>query len=243
MKPFLLLSVRPEPAAAKGEHLAIAKFAGVMPSQLVQHHVIDAPLGGLDLGAYSGVILGGGPFNSSDEDKSEAQVRVEADLAYVVDEVLSRGIGFLGLCYGVGVLTSSRGGIVDRSYGEPPSGVVVRLTDEGRLDPLLEGVDEEFVAFVAHKEACFQLPPGATLLAEGDGCPVQMFRIGEHAYATQFHPELDADALADRLRIYQNAGYFDPDSLSDLIQMAYSTPMTPAVHKVLSNFVARYAQG
>lgn len=242
MKPFLLLSARPEPAAARGEYLAIARFAGLTPPQLAQHHLIEAPLGGLDLGAYSGVILGGGPYNASDEDKSDTQLRVEADLAYVVDEVLSRGIGFLGLCYGVGVLTSCLGGRVDRTYGEPPSGIVVRLTEDGQLDPLLSGVSDEFVAFVAHKEACTELPPNAVLLAEGDHCPVQMFRIGEHAYATQFHPELDADALADRLHIYQNAGYFDPDSLSDLIQMAYSTPMTPAVHKVLSNFVLRYAQ-
>ncbi len=241
MKPFLLLSARPEPAAARGEYLAVAKFAGLTSRQLVQHSVIDQPLGGIDLGAYSGVILGGGPFNSSDEDKSDLQLRVEADLSYVVDEVLSRQIGFLGLCYGVGVLTSALGGVVDRTYGEPPSGIAVRLTDEGRSDPLLAGVTDEFVAFVAHKEACTELPASAVLLAEGDDCPVQMFRVGEHAYATQFHPELDADALADRLRIYQHAGYFDPDSLSDLIQMAYSTSMTSAVHKVLSNFVARYA--
>lgn len=214
MKPFLLLSARPEPAAARGEYLAVAKFAGLTSRQLVAHSVIDVALGGLDLGDYSGVILGGGPYNASDPDKSELQLRVEADLAYVVDEVLSREIGFLGLCYGVGVLATATGGVVDRTYGEPPSGIAVRLTDDGRLDPLLDGVSDHFAAFVAHKEACTTLPPGAVLLAEGDTCPVQMFRVGEHAYATQFHPELDAQALADRLRIYQHAGYFDPESLS-----------------------------
>lgn len=177
MKPFLLLSARPEPAAARGEYLAVAKFAGLTSRQLVAHSVIDVALGGLDLGDYSGVILGGGPYNASDPDKSELQLRVEADLAYVVDEVLSREIGFLGLCYGVGVLATATGGVVDRTYGEPPSGIAVRLTDDGRLDPLLDGVSDHFAAFVAHKEACTTLPPGAVLLAEGDTCPVQMFRV------------------------------------------------------------------
>ena len=40
-----------------------------------------------------------------------------------------------------------------------------------------------------HREG-FDLPPGATLLAEGDTFPVQAFRQGDNAYAIQFHPEV-----------------------------------------------------
>jgi GMP synthase (glutamine-hydrolysing) len=40
-----------------------------------------------------------------------------------------------------------------------------------------------------HREG-FELPPGATLLAEGDTFPVQAFRKGEQAYGIQFHPEV-----------------------------------------------------
>lgn len=63
---------------------------------------------------------------------------------------------------------------------------------------------------VGHKEAIEELPAGATLLATGVACPVQMFRLGPNAYATQFHPELDADTFEQRLRIYADQGYYQP---------------------------------
>lgn len=63
---------------------------------------------------------------------------------------------------------------------------------------------------VGHKEAIEELPAGATLLATGASCPVQMFRLGANAYATQFHPELDAEAFRQRLQIYAAHGYYEP---------------------------------
>lgn len=45
----------------------------------------------------------------------------------------------------------------------------------------------------------------------GGGCiPVQMFRVGEDVYATQIHPEGDAEEFALRIDIYANHGYFEP---------------------------------
>ena len=46
---------------------------------------------------------------------------------------------------------------------EPISAARIALTDDGRKDPLLDGLPDEFEAFVGHKEACRVLPPTATL--------------------------------------------------------------------------------
>ena len=75
----------------------------------------------------------------------------------------------------------------------------------------------EFDAFVGHKEACRVLPPSAVLLATSAACPVQMFRVKQNLYATQFHPELDLPGLLTRVRVYQHAGYFPPEELDELI--------------------------
>jgi len=40
-----------------------------------------------------------------------------------------------------------------------------------------------------------------------------MFRIGENVYATQFHPEDDAEEFALRVDVYANHGYFEPHEL------------------------------
>jgi GMP synthase (glutamine-hydrolysing) len=50
----------------------------------------------------------------------------------------------------------------------------------------------------------------------GRGCPVQMFRIGENVYATQFHPEADAEEFILRINTYRNHGYFEPHEADEL---------------------------
>ena len=114
-------------------------------------------------------------------------------------------------------------------------------TAAGLADPLLAGIPERFHAFVGHKEACNGVPPKVEMLATGVDCRVQMYRVGANVYVTQFHPELDADDLAARMRIYQHAGYFDPSELDDLIEMAYASKVNGSQHLVLRNFVERYA--
>ncbi|MHA6511628.1 glutamine amidotransferase [Tessaracoccus sp. Z1128] len=237
MKPFLLLSTRPEDDAAAGELEAVARLAGLAADDVVQVRVEAAPAPVVDLDSYSGVFLGGGPFNSSDTHKSALQVRVEADLDRIITEVVERDFPFFGLCYGVGALAGRMGGVVDRSVGEDVGVVTATLTDEGRADPIFDGVPDQFHAFTAHKEGCRILAPGAALLATGVTCPVQAFRLGKRVYATQFHPELDSAGLAARIRIYRDAGYFDPADTEDLVALAESSTITHAVHGMLRNFV------
>ena len=241
MKPFLLLSCRPEDEAAEGERQAVVSLSGLKEDQLHQIRVERASLPFLDLGEYSGVILGGGPYNSSDEVKSEVQIRVEADIGRVLNDVFEDDLPFLGMCYGIGTVTAHMGGVVDRTYGEPAGPVWMRRTDTGHRDPILDELPEYFQAFVGHKEAVSELPDGAVLLVEGEACPVQMFRVQKNCYVTQFHPELDADFFIERMRIYQHAGYFAPETLEDLIEQARALDMSPAVHSILRRFVEHYA--
>lgn len=241
MKPFLLLSTRDHDGAARAEHASVARHTGLPRHQLVHVRVEQAPLGDLDLAAFSGVFLGGSAFNVSDTDKSPLQQRVEADLARLLDRIVDADIPFMGMCYGIGSVTAHLGGLVDRTYGEPVGAVPITLTDAGRADPLLDGVPEVFEAFVGHKEACNGVPAGVELLATGAACPVQMYRVGQNVYVTQYHPELDAADLEERIRIYQYAGYFRPEELEELVAMARASGVDGSQHLVLANFARRYA--
>jgi len=118
--------------------------------------------------------------------------------------------------------------------------VPIRVTDAGAADPILAGMAGEFDAFVGHKEACLVLPPSAVLLATGEACPVQMFRVGQNVYGTQFHPELDPPGFCARARVYQHYGYFPPDELDALIGRL-SQGLVTEPGRLLKNFVARYA--
>lgn len=218
MKPFLLLATRAEDRAADNEYASFLDFAGLDEQDFRRLRLERQALGDIDLDDWSGILLGGSPFNSSDpeEAKSALQRRVEADLHRLLDRVVAADFPFLGTCYGVGILGQHQGAVVDHQYAEPVGPVPVTLTPAGRRDPLLSGVPPTFQAFVGHKEAISRLPPGAVLLAGAPACPVQAFRIGSRVYATQFHPEMDAAALGIRIDVYRHAGYFDPGQADEL---------------------------
>ena len=242
MKPFLLLGTRDEDTAADNEYDAFLGFTGLDESTLHRVRLERRPLGPVDLDDWSGIFLGGGPFNSSDPagTKSPVQQRVEDELAALLDTVVARDFPFLGACYGIGVVGTHQGGTVDATYSEPIGRVPVRLTAAGRSDGLLADLPDTFEAFVGHKEAIRDLPPHAVHLASSPGCPVQAFRVGRNVYATQFHPELDIHGLCTRIDVYKHAGYFEPDQAESVKAMARAGRVVEPP-KMLRTFVQRYA--
>lgn len=241
MRPFLLLSSRAEDVAAEGEYEAFLRCTGLAETELHRIRMEAAPLPELDLGAYAGIVIGGGPFNSSDppEQKSTVQHRVEREMGLLLDRIVERDFPFFGACYGVGTLGVHQGGVIDRTYAEPISAVRIRLTADGLADPVLAGMSPEFDAFVGHKEACSLLPRSAVLLASSTGCPVQMFRVKRNVYATQFHPELDLAGLVTRVHVYRDYGYFPPSDVDALIAGLQPAVVTEP-GRMLANFVARF---
>ncbi|UXA10997.1 glutamine amidotransferase [Mycobacterium sp. SMC-8] len=238
---FLLLSIRGEDEAADDEYAAMMRFSGLDEAGLRRVRLTHEELGAVDLARWSGIILGGGPYNVSDEPgaKSATQRRVEAELAALLAEVIATDFPFLGCCYGIGTVGTAVGAVIDRSYSEPVGGMTVHLTDDGHRDPLFAGLPHTFDAFGGHKEAATRLPAHVVRLARSVDCPVQAFRVGANVYATQFHPELDVDGLCTRIEVYKNHGYFAPETAQalkdDARQRSVMHPMT-----VLRRFVQRY---
>lgn len=244
VKPFLLISTRPEVDAARTEFNAMLRYCGLRPEDVVYVRLDRSPLPEVDLGALSGVIVGGSPYNTSDpdEDKSANQLRAEGELSGLLDRIVARDFPFFGACYGVGTLGVHQGGLIDHTHPEGVGAITVSLTDAGRADPLVRasGVPDSFDAFVGHKESVHRLPESAILLATGTTAPVQMFRVQTNQYATQFHPELDIDGITERIRIYRHNGYFDPSEMNSLIAQVSQAHVEES-HRLLSAFVDLYA--
>lgn len=244
MKPFLLLAIRAEDVAADDEYAAMLRFSGLDEKRLRRFRMEQAELGAIDLDRWSGIILGGGPYQASDAEdtKSVTQRRVEAELSALLDEVVERDFPFLGACYGIGTLGRHQGAVVDRTFHEPIGGIQIKLTDAGEQDPLFRHAGSQFGAYVGHKEAISKLPAHAVTLAYSESCPVQAFRVGTRVYATQFHPELDLDGLATRVEVYKYAGYFEPDE-ADAVMAAARASGVAEVPNVLEGFVELFAIG
>jgi GMP synthase (glutamine-hydrolysing) len=243
MEPILLLSIRADDPAADNEYESFMTLAGLGEDELRRVRLDQRALGEVDLRDWSGIWVGGGPFNYTDPDekKSPVQRRVEADLSRLLDGVVKADFPFLGACYGIGALGSYLGAVIGRRYGEPVGTVRVTLTEAGRNDAVLGDLPTEFDAFTGHKEAISELPGNAVVLASSAACPVQAFRVGANVYATQFHPELDAAGMCTRVDVYKHAGYFHPSEADEVKARALASAISdpPAI---LRAFVRRYGR-
>ncbi len=243
-RPFLILQLRPEPEASDSEYAAILNKGGLTSQQTrriqLDHEAVPAEL---QLDSFAGIIVGGGPGCVSDppDAKSPDEARIESTILKMMPEITGRDLPFLGCCYGIGILAHHLGGTVAKErYSEPVGVSACELTDEGRSDPLLADCPDRFDAFVGHKEAVQALPSGATHLVWSESCPYQMIRHGRNVYATQFHPEADADEFEVRIRIYRSYGYFPPEDADRLTEICHAAAVH-ATGSILRRFVERYS--
>ena len=189
-KPFLIIQLRPEDAAADDEFRAIREYGGLRDREIERARVEHSGLPQIDIDRYSAIIVGGSPFDVStaEAEKSDIQKRIEADFMSLFDRVVAADFPFLGACSGNGLLGKYCGATISTKYAEPVGGIDITLTESGKRDALLRGFPQSFRVLLGHKEACDDIPPGTELLASSSACQVQMFRLKQNIYATQFHP-------------------------------------------------------
>lgn len=244
IKPFLILQLRPEDAASDNELSAILKSGGLKPGQFRRIRLEQTGLPDVNLNDFSGVIVGGGPFNASDPEdiKSDTQKQFEKQLAGMLSQIIVEDFPYFGACYGLGMLAKQLGGTVAKGkYVESAEALTIYWTDAATDDPITQGLPPQFRAFAGHKESVLGLPPGAVLLAHSEVCPVHMIHFKQNIYASQFHPELDASGMKVRINIYRNAGYFPPGDAQKLIDAAAQEKVAvPGM--ILRRFVERYRQ-
>jgi GMP synthase (glutamine-hydrolysing) len=241
-KPVLFLQLRPEDITADSEYACFLKYGQLKAEDTRRLRIEKTGIpDNLELDDYSAIIVGGSPFDIStpENKKSGIQKKIEADFKCLLEQVVSRDFPFLGACSGNGLLGLYLGTAITTKYGEAVGCVTLDITDAGSKDKLLAGFPDQVDVLLGHKEACDATPEGAILLMTGSDCPVQMFRVGENVYATQFHPEGDSEEFILRINTYANHGYFEPHEAQALKKEVSRKP-TPYAQEMLRRFVQCY---
>lgn len=133
---------------------------------------------------YGAVLVFGGSMHADQEDR-HPWLRDEVTL---IARLLDSGKPLLGICLGGQLLAKAAGAGVG-PLPEPEIGwYPAELTEAGAADPVLGTWPSGFDAFQWHYYA-FDLPHGADELARSRVC-CQGFRLGDHAWGVQFHPEV-----------------------------------------------------
>jgi len=137
----------------------------------------DTPLEKIKERNPVGLILSGGPSSVYD------------DGAPQIDKaVYELGLPILGICYGMQAMAHDLGGKVSaatmKEFGKTRLEV---------LDPavMFEGLNPELVCWMSHGDTVEAPPPGFTISAATESCPVAaMYDAERRFYAVQFHPEV-----------------------------------------------------
>jgi GMP synthase (glutamine-hydrolysing) len=233
--------MRPEDKAANSEFEALMRVGGLERHEVRRIRLEQDAIPEIHIHEYSAIIAGGSPFDISipEEKKSLIQKRVEVFFIELFDQIVPLDFPFFGACSGNGHLGKYCGATISTTYAEPIGNVDVTISEAGKEDPLLKNLPETFAAWVGHKEACDHTPPGAELLLTSKTCPVQMFRVKKNMYATQFHPEADANEFILRIKVYQHHGYFSPEEAGKLIDTIKDSK-APVSKEILRRFVNKY---
>jgi GMP synthase (glutamine-hydrolysing) len=167
------------------------------------------------LDGFDAIVAMGGPMSVNDE-AGHPWLTEEKRL---IRRATERGVPYWGACLGVQLLASALGA---RVYAGPAPEVgilPVRLTDEGRADPVLGALPPEFATLQWHGDT-FELPAGATLLAGSKPYPNQAFRF-QRAYGVQFHLEVSVPMAEAWAEVPAYGEYLDrvlgPGSLPGMI--------------------------
>lgn len=151
-----------------------------------------------EVGDFDWLIVMGGPLGANDDDRYPWLAPERALIA----EAVEAGKVVLGICLGAQLLAKALGARVYRN-AEPEIGWFRVEAVDGRAASAHEGpLSLPIEAFHWHGDT-FDLPAGATHLAESAACRHQAFGVGDRVLGLQFHLEMTAAgarALAEACR-------------------------------------------
>lgn len=211
---------------------------GVLKDRGIKYDIVDLD-GGQNFPSpeqYSAVVVLGGPDSANDENE-----KMQSELARI-SEVLKAKIPYLGICLGLQTLVKAAGGKVVQSttkevgFRDPNNELfTVELTNEGKKDPLFEGLDPTLNVFHLHGEMV-ELTDDMVTLGIGKFCRNQTVRIGSNAYGTQFHFELTPEMFEMWMNEDPDLQQVDKDQLKNDFETTRNK-YVQAGRKLFENFL------
>ena len=147
--------------------------------------VFNTPLGQYpaSFDGYDAVLLTGSGADSFSDERWVVELRRQ------VTALLTERKKLVGVCFGHQLIALCMGAPVGRA---PQGWGAGRLTYDWHRQDLPYSADRTQIALLAsHQDQVFELPPGATLVASSDFCPVAAFTVGHEVFCVQAHPEFD----------------------------------------------------
>ncbi|MFB6347530.1 MAG: type 1 glutamine amidotransferase [bacterium] len=145
------------------------------------------------------LVVLGGPMGANDE----VDYPWISDEKRFIEQCMESSTVVLGICLGAQMIANVLGADVYKARYSEVGWHPIELTEQGKDHDLVDTWSEELDVFHWHGDT-FDLPDGATRLAESPGCDNQAFVYDETVVGLQFHVELTADDIEYMLEFTGN---------------------------------------
>ncbi len=136
---------------------------------------------------YDGYVITGSPASVNDP-----EVWI-GNLLNLIRELDENQIPAVGCCFGHQAIAKALGGSVDKN---------ATGWQLGKAQTIFNSMERWNVAnigtiglYSAHSEQIYQLPEKAVVLGTSKACKYASFKIGDHFFTTQYHPEMSYDFM------------------------------------------------
>ena len=185
---------------------------------------------------YAGVVLGGsGDFDfdggrNSRDPKKEISYQILNKIKPLLRHIFGNNFPLLGGCYGHQIIGAYRGvEIVNNKEQSKIGSFEVLISPNHQSDALLKRIPANFTAQYGHKDSLNSLPENSEVIASGKNCSYSIIKYSPIIYGIQFHPELTADDVAERLK--NSPGYLpEKTNVESLIRASLDSEL------ILNNF-------
>ncbi|MGV3552060.1 type 1 glutamine amidotransferase [Rhizobium sp.] len=177
---------------------------------------------------YDGYVITGSPASVNGPEDWVAR------LMSLIREIEARRIPMFGACFGHQAIAVALGGSVTKS--DKGWGLGTAPTHFDRQAPWMKPFRKDLVLFAAHQEQVDELPDGAEILGGDAHCPIGAYRIGDHVFATEYHPEMTHRFIAELLD--ELDGKLDAETLAK----ARDTLETPAEGPFFARWIVNFLE-
>jgi GMP synthase (glutamine-hydrolysing) len=175
------------------------------------------------------LIVMGGPMSVNDPDPW-----ISEETSFIRSALLA-GKPVIGVCLGSQLMAKALGAAVRPGKAVEIGMASIRLTADGKRDPVFSKMPELFAVFEWHGEV-FDLPKDCVPLAGSAVAPLQAFRYDTRAYGLLFHLEMEQSGIDSLCR----------ECAPDLIRArltaqevkAAATPHLPTLHQFADRLIS-----
>ncbi len=146
----------------------------------------------------------------------------------------ARKIPQFGACFGHQAIALALGG--DVRVSEKGWGLGTSVTRYQRFAPWMQPEQQDVRLYSAHKEQVTRLPEGAELLGGDIFCPIGSFRIGNHVFTTEFHPEMTPEFIGSLVE------FMAPHLDEDTVVRARASLEAPVDNSLFAQWVAAFLE-